>query len=102
MHPLLSLLAASAVASLDLMLLAYTTARLGTSVDGAGGAAFGLLVVLKLGLLALGVGWLARQPWNDRRAMILGLLAPFALFVVWQAVRLQLRVRRQARIPKDA
>lgn len=96
MNALMSLLAASALAVLDLGLLALVASRLGTGIKGPKALGLGLAVVLKLALLAAGVAWLCSRPWNDRRAMVAGLLAPFALFVVWQALRLQLRSHKRA------
>jgi hypothetical protein len=96
MNALLSLLAASVLASFDLGVLAWMTSRLGAGLKGGQAVTLGLLVVLKLAILAAGVAWLAHQPWNDRRAMIAGLLAPFALFIVWQVLRLQMRAHKRA------
>jgi hypothetical protein len=96
MNALISLMAGSVLALLDLAVLAWMTAQLGSGLKGPKAAGLGLAIVLKLGLLVAGVAWLARQPWNDRRAMIAGLLAPFALFIVWQALRLQFRAQKRA------
>jgi hypothetical protein len=96
MNALMSLMAGSALALLDLAVLAWMTSQLGSGLKGPKTAALGVAIVLKLGLLVAGVAWLARQPWNDRRAMIAGLLAPFALFILWQALRLQLRAQKRA------
>jgi hypothetical protein len=96
MNALISLMAGSALALLDLAVLAWMTSQLGKSLNGSKAVGLGLAIVLKLGLLVAGVAWLARQPWNDRRAMIAGLLAPFALFILWQALRLQLRAQKRA------
>lgn len=92
--PWASFLAAAALAGADLGLLALFTRRLGRSSASMGLLA--ALVALKLGLLALGAVWLSRQPWNDRKAMLAGLIAPFAVFIVWQALGLLLRARRRA------
>jgi hypothetical protein len=96
MNSLMSLMAGSTLALLDLAVLAWMTARLGNGLKGPKAAGLGLAIVLKLGLLVAGVAWLAKQPWNDRRAMVAGLLAPFALFILWQALRLQLRAQKRA------
>ncbi|MGH7442111.1 MAG: hypothetical protein ACREKE_05490 [bacterium] len=91
---LLSFALAAVLVSADLALLVVFARRLGR----AAGSGLGLLVLmemLKLGLLVLGAAWLARQPWNDRRAMIAGLLLPFALFIAWQALSLNLSTRRR-------
>ncbi|HTB21758.1 MAG TPA: hypothetical protein VK914_03530 [bacterium] len=96
MNALISLLAASALAGFDLAVLAWMCSRLGAGPKGGQSVTLGLLVVLKLAILAAGVAWLAHQPWNDRRAMIAGLLAPFALFIAWQVLRLQSRAQKRA------
>lgn len=95
-HSLMSFSAAAALVVLDLALLAFFTRRLGRAASGAGLGLLAVMVLLKLALLALGVAWLSRQPWNVRPAMAAGLLLPFALFIVWQAVRLNLAARRRA------
>jgi hypothetical protein len=45
-------------------------------------------------VLVLGAVWISRQPWYHRGALFAGLLAPFALFVLWQGLRLQLKRQR--------
>lgn len=92
--PLPGFFAGSVLAAADLGLLALFTRSLGRSASGLGLLA--LMVMLKLALLALGVAWICRQPWNDRPAMLAGLILPFFLFIGWQALRLHLRARRGA------
>lgn len=94
MHPLLSFLTASALAALDLGILALATRRLGATPSRRQTLALALGVMLKLAVLVAGAVWMTRQPWNDRNAMLAGLLTPFLLFIVWQALRLQLRAKR--------
>jgi len=96
MHPLISFLGASLLTALDLGLLVLVSARIGSRPQSRQLLWLALAVALKLGLLFAGVAWLSHQAWNDRRAMIFGLLAPFALFIAWQALRLQLRAARRA------
>lgn len=96
MNPLVSFLAASSLAALDLGILALATRRLGAKPGKAETLALGLGVILKLAVLVAGVAWLSKQVWIDKRAMLVGLLAPFVLFIVWQALRLQLRASKRA------
>lgn len=94
MHSFLTFLASSALAGLDLWLLALATRRLGSR--GAGlGVLLAAALALKLAVLVLGAWWISRQPWYVRHALIAGLLAPFALFVLWQGLRLQVAARTQ-------
>lgn len=96
MNPLVSFLAASGLAALDLGILALATRRLGAKPGKAELIALALGLFFKLALLVVGVAWLTKQGWIDKRAMLAGLLAPFVLFIVWQALRLQLRARKRA------
>ena len=96
MNALLSFSAASALALLDLGALRLAVSRLGRRGAPGSGLGLALAVPLKLAVLALGLAWISRQPWYDRRAMIAGLLAPFALFIAWQALSPRLRAPRRA------
>jgi len=96
MHSLISLLASSALGLLDLGVLALVTSRLGSGPTGPQAFWLVLAVLLKLALLAAGVAYITHQDWYERRAMIAGLLAPFAGFIFWQALRLQMRAQKRA------
>ena len=96
MNPLVSFLAASSLAALDLGILALATRRLGAKPGKAETTLLALGVIFKLALLVVGVAWLTKQPWIDKRALLAGLLAPFVLFIAWQALRLQLRAGKRA------
>ena len=96
MNPILSFVAASALAGLDLGILALATKKLGGAPSKAALAGLSLAVMLKLAVLVAGAAWMSRQPWNDKRAMLAGLLAPFLIFIAWQALRLQLRAGKRA------
>lgn len=89
MSSLGTFLAAFALAGLDLLVLALAVKKLGQRSSKAVLLLLGLLVALKLGLLVLGVAWMSRQPWFERKALLVGLLVPFALFALWQAIQLQ-------------
>lgn len=93
MHSLATFLASSLLAGLDLLLLALATKKLGQKPGMALSAMLGLAVALKLAILVVGAVWISRQPWFHRPALIAGLMAPFALFVLWQGLRLQLKKR---------
>lgn len=94
--PLLSFLSASLLALADLGLLWAGTRSLGARPPKSLLALLTLGVVFKLALLAGGFWWLNRQPWFAKPWGMAGLLAPFALFVAWQALALQLRHGRRA------
>jgi len=96
MHPLITFLAASSLALMDLAVLAWLTSRLGAGPSGRQRVLLGLAVLLKLGVLVAGAAWLSSREWVDRRSMMMGLLAPFALFLAWQVLRLQIRAGRRA------
>ncbi len=96
MNSLFSMLAASAISLADLAVLSLLTRRLGQGGGARRIAALAPALAVKLAALALAVAWLARRPGCDRRAMAVGLLAPFALFIVWQALSLRLDTRRRA------
>ena len=94
--PLLSLGAAAGLALADLGILWLATRAIGRTPSRAALALLSVGVVAKLGLLAGGFWWLARQPWFAKPWGMAGLVAPFAVFVAWQAVALQLRHSRRA------
>ncbi len=81
---------------MDLGILALATRRLGARPGWSETVALGLGLVFKLVLLVVGVSWLSKQPWIEKRAMLVGLVAPFVLFIAWQALRLQLRAGKRA------
>jgi hypothetical protein len=85
-----SFLAAFALAALDLIVLALAVQKLGQAKT-KGLVLLALAVMLKLAVLVAGVRWISLQPWFDRKAVLLGLLAPFFFFVLWQGLRLQLK-----------
>jgi hypothetical protein len=89
--PLLSLLSAALLGAADLGILAWATSALGARPSTAKLALLSLGVLLKLALLALGFAWLVRQAWFIKVWGMGGLLAPFALFLVWQLLQLQRR-----------
>jgi len=94
MDPLFSFVAASVLSTADLALLALATRRLGAHPGRTQALLLGLGLMGKLALLFLGCRWIAAQPWYDRRGLIVGLVAPFALFIAWQALRLQTQSKR--------
>lgn len=94
MHSLATFLASSSLAGIDLLILALAVQRLGRQPGGAQTPLLALAVALKLAVLLAGAIWISRQPWCDRRALFAGLLAPFALFVAWQGLQLQLKRQR--------
>lgn len=96
MNALLTLFAASALGGLDLAVLALVAKRLGAGPGGPRPALLAATVLLKLALLFAGAAWLAAQTWCVRRALVAGLMAPFALFVLWQALRLRAAGRQRA------
>jgi hypothetical protein len=96
MDPLLSFVAASVLTTADLALLALATRRLGAKPSPRQAAALALGVMLKLAVLFVGCRWIAAQAWYDRRGLLIGLLAPFILFIAWQALRLQTRADKRA------
>ncbi len=96
MHSLATFLASSLLAAADLWLLALATKRLGRKAGPTQTVLLGLAVALKLIVLVVGAVWISRQPWFDRKALVAGLMAPFALFVLWQGLRLQLGKGKRA------
>ena len=96
MDPLLSFMAASLLSAADLGVLALATRRLGAKPGAAQTLLLALGLMVKLALLFAGCRWISQQPWYDRRGLFVGLLAPFALFVAWQALRLRTRAGKGA------
>jgi hypothetical protein len=94
MNSLITLLASSGLAGADLLVLVLATQRLGRRPGGLQTWLLALAVMLKVAVLVLGAVWISRQPWYHRGALFAGLLAPFALFVLWQGLRLQLKRQR--------
>lgn len=84
-----SFLSAAALAGLDLWLLALAVNSLGTNPNGTKLTLLSMGVVAKFGLLALGFYWMSKQAWFLKPWAAGGAVAPFALFVLWQALRLQ-------------
>ncbi len=97
MEPGLSFVAASVLATADLGLLALATRRLGARPAPPQVLLLALGLMLKLALLFAGCRWIAAQPWYDRRGLLAGLVAPFLLFIAWQALRLQVGAKKNAR-----
>jgi hypothetical protein len=93
---LTSFFAAFVLAALDLAVLALAVQKLGQA-KGKGLVLLALAVMLKLAILVAGLHWISLQPWFERKALLLGLLAPFFFFVLWQGLRLQLRHGQQAK-----
>jgi hypothetical protein len=96
MQSLSTFMLASLLAGVDLALLALATRRLGKKDGKRLSLWLGAAVALKMILLVAGAVWISRQAWCDRRALLVGLVAPFALFVAWQGLKLQLRYGRRA------
>jgi len=96
MYPLICFFASSALAVIVLAILAWFVSRLGSQPKRTELMLLFLAVIAKLGILLAGALWISHQVWYDRRALMVGLLAPFALFVAWQALRLHLRASRRA------
>jgi hypothetical protein len=90
MSSLLTFVVASLLAGADLWLLAQATRRLGNGAGRRETLLLALGVALKMAVLVGGVFLISRQPWYDRRALLVGLVAPFTLFIAWQGLRLQL------------
>jgi hypothetical protein len=93
---LTSFLAAFALAAVDLAVLALAVQKLGQAKT-KGLVLLALAVMLKLAVLVAGVRWISLQPWFDRKAVLLGLLAPFFFFVLWHGLRLQLTRGQQTK-----
>jgi len=89
--PLDSFLSAALLAGVDLGILAWATMSLGARPSSAKMTLLGALVILKLAILAGGFAWMNRQAWFIKSWGMGGLLAPFALFVLWQLFQLQRR-----------
>lgn len=86
---MLTFLAASSLSALDLGLLAWSIHRLGQRPKTAELALLALAIGLKLALLVGGALWISHQSWYQRNGLVAGLMAPFALFVLWQALRMR-------------
>ncbi len=93
--PLFSFLSAATLGLLDLGLLAWASAAVGAQPSGTKLALLSLGVLAKLGILAGGFALLARQAWFLKPWGMGGLLAPFAAFLLWQAVYLQRRFKEK-------
>jgi hypothetical protein len=87
--PLNSILSAALLGGADLGLLAWATAALGARPSTAKLVLLSLGVFLKLALLGLGFAWLCRQDWFLKPWGMGGVLAPFAVFLLWQLFLLQ-------------
>jgi hypothetical protein len=85
--PFYSLLSAFALGAADLGVLALATATLGARPSSARLALLSLGVVAKLAVLVAGFRWLNHQAWFIRPWGMGGLLAPFALFLLWQVLQ---------------
>lgn len=96
MHSLTTFLASSSLAALDLLILALATRKLGARPKQWEVVLLALGVALKMGVLVLGCWWISRQSWYERNSLLAGLVAPFLLFIAWQALRLQLRHGKRA------
>ena len=88
---LLSFFSAAILAAGDLALLAWATSTLGAKPSQLKLVVLSAGVLLKLAILAGGFAWLSRQSWFIKTWGMGGLLAPFALFVLWQLFQLQRR-----------
>ena len=93
--PLYSFFSAAALGLLDLGLLAWAANSLGAKPSGGKLVLLSLLVLMKLGILAGGFALLARQAWFLKPWGMGGLLSPFAMFVLWQALVLQRRFKER-------
>jgi hypothetical protein len=93
----LSFVAAWVLATADLGLLALATRRLGARPAAPQVVLLALGLMLKLALLFVGCHWIAAQAWYDRRGLLAGLVAPFLLFIAWQALRLQVGAKKSAK-----
>lgn len=96
MHSLATFLASSMLAAADLGILVWATRRLGRRPKQAELLLLSLAVALKLALLVAGAAWISHQAWYQRPGLIAGLTAPFALFVLWQGLRLQVQRGKRA------
>jgi hypothetical protein len=90
-NPLISFLSAALLGGLDLGVLVLFTRALGKTPGRPQLALLSLGVMLKLGILALGLFIMSHQPWFAKPWALGGVLAPFALFVLWQGLQLQRR-----------
>lgn len=96
MTTLTSFTLATILASTNLGILAMATRGLGAKHETWKTMALALAVALKLGLLVGGTVWLAKQPGVSKKALMVGLLAPFALFVMYQGLKLQTQFGRRS------
>lgn len=88
---LVSFLSTALLAGVDLAVLAWATAQLGTNASRIRMTFTGLAIVGKFALLAAGFATLAKQPWFLKPWGASGAIAPFAVFLLWQLQQLQRR-----------
>ena len=89
--PLFSFLSAALLGAADLGVLAWAVSALGSKPGNLKLTLLSLGILIKLAVLALGFAWLTHQDWFLKRWGMGGLLAPFALFLLWQLLQLQRR-----------
>lgn len=84
MSPSLSIGASALVVAASLALLMLAVSRLGRT-EGVLGAMFVLgIVTLKFAVLALGLGWSARQGWFSGPWAAFGAALPLAALILWK------------------
>ena len=82
MENLISLSVAAVLVGAALRLLVLAVSRLGTS-DGIFSALQVMgLVTLKFAILALGLGWMSKQPWFHAGAAAFGIAIPLTALVL--------------------
>jgi hypothetical protein len=81
---LISLSSASFLVALALLLLVAAVSRLGRTQGLLAGLQALGLVTLKFAVLALGLGWMARQPWFRAPAAAFGIALPLIGLVLWK------------------
>ena len=84
MENLISLGAAALIVALALALLMLAVSRLGKTLGIFAAFQVLALVTLKLAVLALGIGWMSKQPWFRAPAAAIGIAIPLTALVIWK------------------
>ena len=84
MTSLLSLAGAALVTAAALALLMLAVSRLGRTLGLLAALQVMGLMILKFAVLALGLGWMSKQPWFKAPAAAFGIAIPLAALMIWK------------------
>lgn len=87
MNGILSLLAGTLIAGVDVAALVLLTRSLGRKQKPGRMALLAFILALKLTMLGAAVFWMAKASWFEKTGAIAGLIFPFAVLVMIVAIK---------------